>query len=216
MLPRTISPLCRQLAARAHCVSSIFCPTRSWSTRVGRLLGRIWPRTHQLGVLAAPAARPRRAPARRRSRSEKERSASDAPAAEQALQVAELFGLELGVGLRQLGRGGHRYPPSLRCRRAAHGDVVRHPAPVGLQGRRRPHPGRRAAAARSATCSWRWASEAVVNGTPRAANRSRSGSAGYCSPTGLRQPAEESSAAMPDDAAASAMRSHHSAGASGT
>ena len=55
-----------------------------------------------------------------------------------------------------------------------------------------------------------------MSGTPRATKRSSRPRAGYCSPTGLRQPAEESSAAMPDDAAASAMRSHHSAGASGT
>ena len=54
----------------------------------------------------------------------------------------------------------------------------------------------------------------MVKGTPRAANRSSSARAGYCSATGLRHPAEESSAAMPEDAAASAMRSHHSAGAS--
>ena len=55
-----------------------------------------------------------------------------------------------------------------------------------------------------------------MSGTPRATKRSSSAWAGYCSPTGLRQPDEDSSAAMPDDDAASAIRSHHSAGASGT
>lgn len=63
---------------------------------------------------------------------------------------------------------------------------------------------------RSATWSRRWASEAVVNGTPWAAKRARRGSAGYCSAAGFRQPAEESSAAVPLVLAASANRSHHS------
>ena len=64
--------------------------------------------------------------------------------------------------------------------------------------------------------SRRWASEAVVSGTPRSTKRSRSPADGYCSPTGLRQPAEDTSAAIPEAAAASARRSHHSPGASGT
>ncbi len=51
-----------------------------------------------------------------------------------------------------------------------------------------------------------------MKGTPWAARRASRGSAGYCSPAGLRQPAEDSSAAMPLEAAASAMRSHHSFG----
>ena len=55
-----------------------------------------------------------------------------------------------------------------------------------------------------------------MSGTPRATKRSSSPAAGYCSPTGLRQPADDTSAAMPEDAAASAMRSHHSEGAAGT
>ena len=74
----------------------------------------------------------------------------------------------------------------------------------------------RRSSARSATCSSRCASDAVVSGTARATNRSSSPAAGYCSAIGARKPADDTSAAMPDAAAASAIRSHHSAGAAGT
>ena len=61
----------------------------------------------------------------------------------------------------------------------------------------------------------RCASDAVVNVTPFAQNRSSSPSAGYCSWTGFIQPLLETSAERPFATAASAMRSHHSSGASG-
>ena len=136
MLPRTISPLCRHLAARAHCVSLIVWPTRSWSTSVGRLLGRIWPRTTSsgssgVGWLARGGLD--------RDHQEEIREGEvgqDAPAPEQALQVAELFGLELRVGLRQLGRSGHasRAFVGSGCGRFPTATGVRRPAPVALEG----------------------------------------------------------------------------------
>ena len=112
--------------------------------------------------------------------------------------------------------GGRRHRHRHR-RRAPAGP--REPAGDGRPGARStPTAASRArrSSARSATWSRRWASDAVVSGTPRAAKRASSGSAGYCSPAGLRHPADESSAAMPVAAAASAMRSHHSPGAVGT
>src|SRR5207244_13059740 len=73
----------------------------------------------------------------------------------------------------------------------------------------------RRSAPQSATSGRPWASDAVVAGTPALRNLVSSAGAGYASATGLRQPAEETSAAMPDDAAASAMRSYHSSGTAG-
>ena len=74
MVPRTISPLCRHSATRSHCDSFTVWPTRSCSTRVGRLLGRICPITTSSGSPSLRAWLP--ATGTSRSRSEKERSAS--------------------------------------------------------------------------------------------------------------------------------------------
>ena len=64
MLPRTISPVCRHLATSAHCDSFTVWPTRSWSTSVGRLFGRIWPRTTSSGsVPSSPSPAPEPGPA---------------------------------------------------------------------------------------------------------------------------------------------------------
>src|SRR4051812_3673573 len=73
----------------------------------------------------------------------------------------------------------------------------------------------RRSADRAATRLKPWASDAVVAGTPALRNRESNAGAGYASSTGLNQPADDTSAAMPDDAAASAMRSYHSSGTAG-
>ena len=141
MLPRTISPVCRQRATSVHCDSLTVWPTRSWSTSVGRLLGRIWPEHDQLGVLARVARLARADGVHRHQEQEvgEGEVGQHAPAPEQALQVLELLGLEVGVALRQLGRGRHlRLRPlghrAVRPRRRArHRHRVRRPGPVPLQ-----------------------------------------------------------------------------------
>ena len=60
-----------------------------------------------------------------------------------------------------------------------------------------------------------WASDAVVKVSPFATSRSRNPSAGYCSPTGFFQPAEEHSIDTSTRAADSAMASQNSPGAPG-
>ena len=56
----------------------------------------------------------------------------DAPAAEEALEVLELVGLEVGVALAPARPVWARFPPLLR--RNADGHLVRSPGPVALQG----------------------------------------------------------------------------------
>ena len=224
MLPRTISPECRHWATSVHCDSLTVWPTRSWSTRVGRLLGRIWPSTTSSG--SSSSRRPPSGSARcrcpgaactgtRRRRSEKERSARTLQLPSSRCRCSSSSGLRsvwlsassAGVGIRPSAPDG-----------PGHRDRVGGAAPVALQGIRRPprrgrpagrRPGRPRAPAGGRPRPWSAAPR-------RATKRSSSPRAGYCSPTGLRQPAEVTSAAMPEATAASAIRSHHSAGASGT
>ena len=131
----------------------------------------------------------------------------------------------------QLGRGGVTAGPARRPGRSRRRPL--RPAPgvargpggpcgpggAGSPGAGRPRPrpaGPGRSSARSATWPRRWASEAVVKGTPRAAKRASRGSA----PGTARPPA---CASRPRTArppcrrrpAASAMRSHHSVGAVG-
>jgi hypothetical protein len=209
--PARSRPLCRQLAARVHCVSLIVWPTRSWSTRVGRLLGRIWPSTTSSGS-SSGLSRDRGICAGTRgtgesgtghgtrSRSEKERSARTlqlpssrcrwpsssglssvwtGPARPGWASVHRLFGLQGADG-----------PPRT---------PVRHPASVPLQ---RADARRASSKARSRRPIGHLLQPVRVRGrgqrhTPgheALQERER----GYCSPTGLRHPADESSAAMPD------------------
>ena len=126
----------------------------------------------------------------------------------------ELVGLEVGVLSASSAGVAIRPPLGRRHRRPGMGAG----ATIALQARharpRRAAPaGRRPGRPRRAA---RWASDAVVSGTPRGPPGARAGRAGYCSATGLRQPAEDTSAAMPRGPAASAIRSQHSAGAAGT
>src|SRR5487761_2803833 len=66
--------------------------------------------------------------------------------------------------------------------------------------------------ARSPTRSSRCASLAVVKVTPAATRRSRKPSAGYCSPIGFTQPADEHSSETSTRLADSAIRSQKSEG----
>ena len=95
-------PLMRQLD------SGTVWPTRSCSSRVGRLLGRIWPEHHHLGLAAGVVG------VRGRDRHHQQQVGEGEvgqhrPGPEQPLEVPELVGPEVGVLLGQLGRGGHRY-----------------------------------------------------------------------------------------------------------
>ena len=118
MLPRTISPECRHRATSAHCDSFTVWPTRSWSTSVGRLLGRICPSTTSSGSSSSRPGRRRlgRAGGGVHRHQQEEVGEGEvgqhAPAPEQALEVLELLGLEVGVALGQLGRGGHQPLPT--------------------------------------------------------------------------------------------------------
>ena len=117
MLPRTISPEWRHWATSVHCDSFTVWPTRSWSTRVGRLLGRIWPSTTSSGS-SSPGSTLGVATSGVHGHQEEQvgegEVGQDAPAPEQPLQVLELLGLEVGVAEGQLGGRRHQAAPVRR------------------------------------------------------------------------------------------------------
>ena len=131
MLPRTISPECRQRATSVHWDSLTVWPTRSWSTRVGRLFGRIWPSTTSSGSSSSgPGSDAGGGTGTSSSRSEKERSASTLQLPSSRWRCSSSSGFEVGVAQGQLGRGGHHAPDRSAAaarprRRAAHRDRVR-------------------------------------------------------------------------------------------
>ena len=167
-------------ATSVHCDSLTVWPTRSWSTRVGRLLGRIWPRTTSSGSCSAASVGPGSdgGTGTSRRRSEKERSDSTPHYPSRRWRCSSSSGSRsvwlgassagVGITARPLAvapaaAGGHRH----RVRRAGPGSPQRRRRPTAASTARR-------SSARSATWSSRWASEAVVRGTPRATKRSSS------------------------------------------
>ena len=163
--PHDLAGMWRHWATSVHCDSFTVWPTRSWSTRVGRLFGRIWPSTTSSGSLPAPGhplawpsldVEPSTlAPAVHRYQEEQVGEGEvgqDAPAPEQPLQVLELLWLEIGAAEGQLGGRRHqvtvspsRLAPSTghRCRRRDPSDAgTRLPPRPGWPAGRRPGPPR--------------------------------------------------------------------------
>ena len=196
--------LVERLGAQRQADSFTVWPTRSCSTRVGRLFGPHLAQDHQLRLVAGvpvrgaewrPPPAPRASGRRTRGR--------PGPTTSRAAAGGARARRARGRCAGRPARPGWPRSPTPRSPRAGRRPPGR-PKGTEWPWRRRKacsastpteSSSARRSPARSATWSRRWASEAVVKGTPWAARRASSGSAGYCSPTGLRQPAEETSAA---------------------
>ena len=211
IVPRTISPVWRRRDTSHHWDSLTVWPTRSWSTRVGRLFGRICPSTTSSGSLVVGCSGRARTGTSRRGRESE--VGQHAPKPKQALQVLELLGLEVGVALGEVGRGRHGFRPPAPARRRPPGGGRKPVSPGGDGARPRPrrHAGRRPGPPRVREVG-------VRRGGQRDAPRHEASEqrTGVLLAHRLAPAGQETSAAMPDASAASAMRSHHSAGASGT
>ena len=133
--------------------------------------------------------------------------------------MLELLGLEVGVGLRQLGRGRHHGRRRRHRRRwsGATGHRVGHAAPVALQ---LVDPDRAQQRAQVVGPVGDMVEVVGVRGRgeghPRATKRSSRPGPGTARPPACASPTTTARPPCPTTTAASAMRSHHSPAASGT